>query len=426
MNTIIVGLMGLGNVGTGVWNILHMNQKKIKVETGSQIMIKRVLVQRINKERAISLPPECLTADAQELLGDPEIDIVIELIGGIEPAKAYIVAAIEAGKHVITANKALMAQWGDYLLEKARKKGVFLYFEGSVAGGIPIIGSIQESLTANEIYEIKGIINGTTNYILTKMSLEDADYETALGEAQAKGYAEADPTSDVDGYDAAYKLSILSHLAFHTPLPSAPIFQEGIRKISPLDIQFAQELGYRIKLLAIGKSRKDGVELRVHPTMIPLTHPLAAVHDSYNAIYLKGNAVGELMYYGRGAGELPTGSAVMGDLISLIKKIHCPYFDTSAHWQSTPQLNPMKDTLSEYYIRLVVRDIPGVLGKVASLFGQHQVSISRVIQKNPEGSVASLVIFTHLSRESDVQNTLAGILSIPEVKEVSNLIRVEQ
>lgn len=427
MKTIGIGLMGLGNVASGVWKIIEMNQKKFVEETGHQVKVQRILVRDMAKIRSVEVPKELITSDLKDITEEPSIDIVIELIGGFHPAKEYIEEALKNQKHVVTANKAVIAHYGDELLKLADVNGVYLHFEGSVAGGIPIIETIKESLTANEIDEIKGIVNGTTNYILTKMTLEGDDFQIALQEAQSKGYAEADPTADVDGFDAAYKLSILSSLAFQTPLPINGIHREGIRKITPLDIEYARELGYTIKLLAIGKRKEQGLELRVHPTLIPSNHPLSSVNNSFNAIYLKGNAVGELMLYGRGAGDLPTGSAVLGDLISIIKKLSCQYFQRPrlTSCPSEGLLKSMDETISDYYIRIVVKDIPGVLGQIASLFGQNQVSLSTVIQKGLGEPEVSLVFITHSSRESNVQKTLQEVVTIPQVKEIANLIRVE-
>lgn len=425
MKTIGIGLMGLGNIGAGVWQIIQMNQERLYQETGYKIEIKKVLVKDVHKARAVDVPSQLITTNPMDLLEDSSIDVIIELIGGINPAKEYILKSLQNGKHVVTANKAVIASHGDELMEAARINKVYFYYEGSVAGGIPIIESIKESLAANMIDEIKGIVNGTTNYILTKMSLEGLEYEYALKEAQEKGFAEADPTSDVDGFDAAFKLSILSSLAFQTPLPIGEIHREGIRQITPLDIEYARDLGYTIKLLAIGKRKDEMIELKVHPTLIPTVHPLAAVNDSFNAIYLKGNAVGELMFYGRGAGDLPTGSAVVGDLITVIKKQECLHPQRKNTRISISQLKPIGETKSEYYVRIVVRDIPGVLGRIATQFGRNGVSLSTVIQKGLGEPEVSLVFITHLSIEADVQKTLREIIEIPEVKEIANLIRVE-
>ncbi len=422
MRSIKVGLLGYGNIGRGVWDILQTNNATITQNCGYEIELSKILVQS-HRDRGIA--QELFTTDAYEILNNDEIEVVIELIGGLSPAKDYILRALNNKKHVITANKAVIATYGDELLKAAKEKGVYLYYEGSVAGGIPILDSIRESLAANKIQEIMGIINGTTNYILTKMTLEGSDFKTALAEAQAKGYAEADPTSDVEGFDASYKLSILSSLAFNTSLPVESIYREGISKITPIDIEYARELGFVIKLLAIGKQRADSIELRVHPTLIPAYHPLAAVNDVYNGIFINGNAVGNLMYYGKGAGSLPTGSAVVGDLIAILKKMSCRYAAPSLAAGSQKNLQSMEATESEYYIRVMVKDIPGVLGKIATLFGNSSVSLSTVIQKGEGETVVSLVFITHKTIESRIQEAIKEIENIKEVSEIANIIRVE-
>ncbi len=422
MKSIKVGLLGFGNIGRGVWDILQTNNTTITQNCGYKIELSKILVQS-HRDRGID--KDLFTTDAYDILDNEEIEIVIELIGGLSPAKDYILRAINNKKHVVTANKAVIATYGDELLGAANKNGVYLYYEGSVAGGIPILDSIRESLAANQIQEIMGIINGTTNYILTKMALEGSDFKSALAEAQAKGYAEADPTSDVEGYDASYKLSILSALAFNTNLPVENIYREGISKITPIDIEYAKELGFVIKLLAIGKQGENSIELRVHPTLIPAYHPLAAVNDVYNGIFIKGNAVGNLMYYGKGAGSLPTGSAVVADLISILKKMSCKYSAPTAISDAQKNLQSMTATESEYYIRVMVKDIPGVLGKIATLFGNSAVSLSTVIQKGEGEPVVSLVFITHQTIESRVQEAIEKIKSLDEVSEIANLIRVE-
>ena len=422
MKSIKVGLLGFGNIGKGVWDITRMNNTTITEQCGYSIEISKILVQTL-KDRGVA--NELFTTNAHEILDNPDIEIIIELIGGLSPAKDYILKALNNKKHVVTANKAVIATYGDELLDAASRNGVYLYYEGSVAGGIPILDSIRESLAANKIEEIMGIINGTTNYILTKMTKEGSDFSKALSEAQLKGYAEADPSSDVDGYDASYKLSILSSLAFNTTLPVESIYREGITKISPVDIEYAKDLGFVIKLLAIGKLRDDLIELRVHPTLIPAHHPLAAVNDVYNGIFIKGNAVGNLMYYGRGAGSLPTGSAVVGDMINIIKKLSCRYSSPLITGAKEKKLQAMDSTQCEYYIRIMVKDIPGVLGKIATLFGNTGVSLSSVIQKGEGEPQVSLVFITHNTLEEKIQRAVEEIKKIEEVSEIANIIRVE-
>ncbi|MDP4178173.1 MAG: homoserine dehydrogenase, partial [Bacillota bacterium] len=330
-------------------------------------------------------------------------------------------------KHVVTANKALISTYGDELLALAEEMGVMLYFEGSVAGGIPIIHGLNESLTANKIEEIVGIINGTTNYILTKMTLEGMEFEEALKEAQDKGYAEADPTSDVEAYDAVYKLTVLSSIAFGTEVDVKKVYREGITKISKADIEYAKELGYCIKLLAIGKDNDGVLELRVHPTLIPYRHPLANVNDAYNAIFIKGNAVGDLMLYGKGAGDMPTGSAVVSDIISILRyninstnKVSL----RSNYWDK--EVASMEKTVSEYYIRVAVRDVPGVLGDLTTVFGNNGVSLYSVIQKGKTGDdVVSVVFVTHNTQEGSVNKAIAEIKKLSSVKDVESIIRVK-
>ncbi|BDR87636.1 hypothetical protein N071400001_22440 [Clostridium tetani] len=301
MKVIKIGLLGLGNVGKGVWNILKINKDIIKRRSGYNIEIKKVLVKDINKKRDLKIPEDLITTDVDEILEDPSIDIVVEVIGGVEPSFDYMVKAMKSGKHVVTANKMVLAMKGRELSQIAKQNGVLFYYEASVGGGIPVIQGLTESLTANKINEIIGIINGTTNYILTKMTLDGLSFEEALKEAQQKGYAEADPTSDIEAFDAVYKLCILTSLGFDSFVDVESVYREGITKIDPIDIKYGEEFGYVIKLLAIIKEEFGELELRVHPTMVPAVHPLANVNDSFNAIFIKGNAVGDLMLYGRGA-----------------------------------------------------------------------------------------------------------------------------
>lgn len=425
MNKVRIALLGFGNVGRGVYKILNANREEVTKRSGFNIEVAKILVRDRGKDRGVDLPEDILTTDPGEVFKDDSIKIVVEVIGGISPAKDYILEAISRGKHVVTANKMLIATSGSELFKAADDKGVVLNYEASVAGGIPIIHGINESLTANKIEEILGIINGTTNYILSKMTLEGLDFESALKEAQEKGYAEADPTSDIEGFDAAYKLGILASLAFGTKVHIDSIYREGIQNVCKTDIEYARELGYVIKLLAIGKEVDDSLELRVHPTMIPSRHPLANVNDSFNAIFLRGNAVGDLMLYGRGAGELPTGSAVVGDIISILRH----YMDNSSsprnrngYWAR--KISSMEDTRSEYYIRITVRDIPGVLGEISSIFGKNDVSLSSVIQKGNRQRFVPLVFVTHNTVEGNVNRAIKNIERLPSVQKVDSIIRV--
>lgn len=426
MEKVKIALLGFGTVGTGTWQIINDNKDEIVKHCGYEIEISKVLVQNPTKKRNIDIPSEIYTSNFEDILNDDEIEMVVELMGGIDEAKGYILEAIKRKKHVVTANKALIANYGKEIIEAAENENVKFFYEASVCGGIPIIHSIKDSLTGNKIQEIIGIVNGTTNYILTKMTKEKVDFQSVLKEAQDLGYAEADPTADIEGYDAAHKLTILSSLAFNSPVNFEEVYREGISKIDKIDIEYAEQMGYVIKLLAIAKEKDGSVELRVHPTFISENHPLAAVNDSFNAVFVKGNAVGELMFYGRGAGDLPTGSAVVGDIVSILKNRHNPYnltqFNISA---PSKKIRKMDDVTCEYYVRLMVDDKPGVLGQIASCFGKNNVSLSSVIQKGENVRPVALVFVTHYTSEGNVQNAIKEIKSMEEVVEVSNIIRLE-
>ncbi|WP_123053644.1 homoserine dehydrogenase [Clostridium sp. JN-1] len=424
MKKVRIALLGLGNVGKGVWNILNFNREAIMKRSGYDIEIAKILVRDIDKKRTVDVPKELLTTDASEIFNDDSIKIVVEVMGGIEPAKDYVINAIRRKMHVVTANKMLIATNGQQIFKEAEENGVIVNFEASVAGGIPIINAINESLTANKIQEVVGIINGTTNYILTKMTLENMSFNEALKEAQQKGYAEADPTSDVEGHDAAYKLAILSTLAFETDVDVNDIYVEGITKINAVDIEYGKELGYVIKLLAIVKEVNDKLELRVHPTMLPVIHPLANVNDSFNAILIKGDAVGDLMLYGRGAGELPTGSAVVGDIISVLRN-DTEGANVLVRNYTDKEVVPVEGFKSQYYLRISVKDLPGVLGKIAAVLGKNEVSILSFIQKPKKGEFVYIVIVTHETLEGDVNKSLENIKKLEEVNKIENVIRIE-
>jgi homoserine dehydrogenase len=427
MEKVKIALLGLGNVGQGVWNILNTNRSEITKQCGYNIEIEKILVKDINKPRGIDVPRSLLTTDINDILKDENIKIIVELMGGAEPAKEYMLSAMRHKKHVVTANKLVLATQGEQLFKVSEEEDVNFYFEASVGGGIPVIREINESLTANKIEQIVAIINGTTNYILSKMSLENMSFEDALREAQVKGYAEADPTSDVEGYDAAYKLAIMSSLAFKTKVDSSLIFREGISKISSEDIVNANNFGYTIKLLAIGKERNNKLELRVHPAMISKNHPIANVNDSYNAIAIKGNAVGDLMLYGRGAGSLPTGSAVVGDIISILRNNidFCEVLKIkNTHPSKTVQ--PSDENESRYYIRLDVKDHPGVLGEIATILGGNNVSISKVVHNNRRSDGLSLVFTTHLAKDGNVNKSVEKIKNLDMINSVESIIRIEK
>jgi len=361
------------------------------------------------------------------VLDDPEIQIVAELIGGIKPAGDYILRALQNGKHVVTANKELIAKAGHHLLVEAAQRKLDFYFEGAVAGGIPIIRAMKVSLAANKIQEMVGIVNGTTNYILTQMTQNGLDFSVALAEAQAKGYAEQDPTDDVDGFDAAYKLAILASIGFQSRVPLEKVYHEGIRKITDRDISYARQLGYVIKLVALARDREDGVEVRVHPAMLPLAHPLASVNDVFNAVYVRGNAVGEVMFYGRGAGSLPTGSSVAADLMEVARgmlsggsgRISCTCF------HERPVL-PIEQIESGYYVRTETDDRPGVIAAIGTVFGNHEVSLESVLQKQGTGQMAEIVWITQRTPEGNLRAALQEIEALPVVRRIASWIRVEE
>ncbi|MDU4938520.1 MAG: homoserine dehydrogenase [Clostridium sp.] len=429
MKKVKIALLGLGNVGRGVWNILQMNGEEIMKRSGCQVEVAKILVRDPSKARAVKVPEELITTDFDEILNDDSIKIIVEVMGGIEPAKEFILKSLSKKKHIVTANKMLLATYGDELFKKADEEEVMLNYEASVAGGIPIIQAINESLTANKIENLYGIINGTTNFILSKMELEGSDFDDVLKEAQEKGYAEADPTSDIEGFDAQYKLAILSSLAFGTKVKIDDVYREGITKITSKDIRYAKDFGLVIKLLAIAKEIDGKLQLRVHPTMIPDTHPLANVHDSFNAVFIKGNAVDDLMFYGRGAGDLPTGSAMVADIVSILRsdvdtENRLPV-EKNNLWHK--EIGEINDITSRYYIRTTVTDRPGVLGEITAIFGRHGVSLRSVIQrgrvKNEEE--VGLVLVTHYTKEEQLQGAINEVKDMESVKEINNMIRIE-
>lgn len=429
MKKVKIALLGLGNVGRGVWNILQMNGEEIMKRSGCQVEVAKILVRDPSKARAVKVPEELITTNFDEILNDDSIKIIVEVMGGIEPAKEFILKSLSKKKHIVTANKMLLATYGDELFKKADEEEVMLNYEASVAGGIPIIQAINESLTANKIEKLYGIINGTTNFILSKMELEGSDFGDVLKEAQEKGYAEADPTSDIEGFDAQYKLVILSSLAFGTKVKIDDVYREGITKITSNDIRYAKDFGLVIKLLAIAKEIDGKLQLRVHPTMIPQTHPLANVHDSFNAVFIKGNAVDDLMFYGRGAGDLPTGSAVVADIVSILRsdvdtENRLPV-EKNNLWHK--EIGKINDITSRYYIRTTVTDRPGVLGEITAIFGRHGVSLRSVIQrgriKNEEE--VGLVLVTHYTNEEQLQGAINEVKDMESVKEINNMIRIE-
>ncbi len=435
-----VGIIGFGTVGAGTAKILVGNRDIISKRVGFDINLKRVADIDIKRNRGIKLPKGALVEDAGEILTDPEIDIVVELIGGIKPAKDFILRAIKNRKHVVTANKALLATCGNEIFAEAKKNGVKVGFEASVAGGIPIIKVIKEGLVANRITAVYGIINGTSNYILTKMTEDKVEFSDALKEAQRLGYAEADPTFDVEGIDSAHKLAILASLAYDLPLSFDKIYKEGITKITSQDIEFAGELGYKIKLLAIAKATPPrpplsrggewggAVELRVHPTMIPKDYLISKVDGVFNAIYVNGDAVGDTLYYGRGAGDMPTGSAVVADIVDIGKQI---VSSSKFQVQSFVKKNGFKikkidDIEAMYYFRFSAYDRPGVLSRISGVLGKHNISIASVIQKGRRiGGAVPLIVLTHTAKEMDVIKAVAEINKLAVVADKTLYIRVE-
>ena len=421
-----IGLLGSGTVGTGVVRVLRENHEEITKRVGCRLEIKSVLVRDLKKHRPY-LEGLKLTDNAEDILDDPEISIVVEVMGGIHPAKEYMVRAMENGKSVVTANKDVIAQFGAEMFSVAEAHHVDFRFEASVGGGIPIITPLKECLTANRITEILGIVNGTTNYMLTKMSEEGMEYDDVLKEAQQKGYAEANPSADVDGLDAARKAAILSSIAFNTRISLDDVSVEGITKITPSDIRYARNLGYEVKLLAIGKENDEGINVRVHPVFLPKSHPLASVSGVYNAIFVRGNAIGEAMFYGPGAGSLPTASAVVSDIMSVARDAAEGTFGRlSCTCYRKKVLCPLEKTHSSYYVRLVVADKPGVLAAIATAFGNAGVSLSSVIQTRlNEDEQAELVAITHRVQHAKMQKALEVLKSLPVVAEINNVIRVE-
>ena len=422
-----IGLLGCGTVGSGVYKVLHQNRSSITNKAGTQLDIKRVLVKDTAEELVVDVPEEDLTEDFRDILDDEEIEIVVELIGGVNPAKEFVLKSLKQGKNVITANKELIAKHGSEILTTAEENGVDIYFEASVGGGIPIIKPLKSSLAANKITKILGIVNGTTNYILTKMDEEGAEFDAVLKQAQDLGYAEADPTSDIEGCDAAYKLAILSSIGFESRVDIDKVHVEGITEITQEDISYAREFDYKIKLLAIGKDEEDGIEVRVHPTLIPEDHPLANVNDVFNAIFIEGDAIDRTMFYGPGAGQMPTGSAVVGDIIEVARNIQ---FDAQGRLPCTcfqdKKVKEQSEVETRYYLRLEVIDKPGVLGKITNLLGEYKVSMESVMQKGRSDQSVPLVLITHKVTEGNIKAALDEIADLEAVKEVANLIRVEE
>lgn len=427
------GLIGFGTVGTGVVRVLKENAQAISDKLGCELVLKRVADRDTGRDRGVKLDDGVLTSDAMDVLNDPEISIVVELVGGTGVAKDFILKSIDGGKHVVTANKALLSTHGREIFAKASEKGVDVGFEASVGGGMPVIKALREGLAANRIESMYGIINGTANYILSKMTNEGGRFEDVLRRAQEKGYAEADPTYDVEGVDTAHKLAILIDLAFGTFVKLEDIYTEGISRINQLDIKFAKEFGYRIKLLAITKSVDGEIEARVHPTMIPAHHPLANIDGAFNGIYLLGNAVGPVMLYGMGAGMMPTASAVVADMMDICRNI------STSSAQRIPALSFADSAVRDvrirqtdsleipYYMRFLAVDKPGVLSKISGVLGSHNISISSVIQRDRKiGGAVPLVILTHHAVERELRAALSEIEKMDTIHEKPVYIRIEE
>lgn len=418
-----IGLLGLGTVGGGVYKLIERQREEPADKTEAQLEIAGILVYDIHKIRQ-GVDPSVLTDRWDDIIGNEEIEIVIEVMGGIEPARTIILEALNAGKNVVTANKDLVAEYGGELLDAAKSNGVDFLFEAAVAGGIPIIRPLKQCLTANEIDEVIGIINGTTNYILTKMFEEGMDFDEALRKATELGYAEADPTADIEGMDAGRKLAIMASIAFHSRVVFSQVYTEGITRISARDIAYAKEFGSVIKLLGVAHNTDHGIEVAVHPMLIGQNHPLASVRDSFNAVFVHGDAVDDVMFYGRGAGEMPTASAIMGDVIDVIRNIRhqCTGRISCTCYRDT-EVKAFRDVKNKFFLRMQVENKPGVLAAIASVFGVHKVSISKVIQKVITDGAAELVIVTEAVKEYHMEDALEHLKDMETIREISSVIR---
>jgi homoserine dehydrogenase len=422
--TIRVGLLGCGTVGAAVVRTLHEHVDDIARRAGVRVVVTRVAVRDAGKDRGVPLPADAFTTDAAAIVDDPEVDLIVELLGGIEPPRSLIGRALAAGKPVVTANKELLAHHGGELFGAASAAGLDLRFEAAVAGGVPLIRPLQESLAGERVDRILGIVNGTTNYILTQMSERGWGFDEALAEAQRLGYAEADPTADVEGFDAAAKCAILATLAFDSEVTADDVYREGITSITAQDIADAARLGYVVKLLAIAELDDGEVSARVHPAMVPVGHPLASVREAFNAVFVEGSKVGQLMFYGRGAGGDPTATSVVGDVVHVARHLAHAHGGMVPRAGLTRRVRPIAETRGQYYLNLHVEDRPGVLAEIAESFGRHSVSIERVWQEGA-GDEATLVFITHRAGEGDFQATLDEVRGSDCVRAVASMIRVE-
>ena len=418
------GLLGLGTVGSGVYKLVERQKDEMALKAGAGLEIQKILVHNMNKKRE-GVDQSLLTDKWEDIMNDDEIEIVIEVMGGIEPARTMILEALHAGKNVVTANKDLVATHGHELLEAAEESGVDFLFEAAVAGAIPIIRPLKQCLAANEIQEVIGIVNGTTNFILTKMIEEGMDFDDALALATELGYAEADPTADVEGYDAGRKMAIMASIAFNSRVTFPQVYTEGITKISADDIRYAKEFGYVIKLLGLARNTPEGIEVKVHPMLIDENHPLAGVKDAFNAVFVHADAMDDAMFMGRGAGQMPTASAVMGDVVDVMRNLvyNCCGRVGCSCYKQLP-VKQIGETKSKFFLRIHAQDKPGVLANIASVLGNNGVSIAQVVQKSRKGGIAELVIITDEVQENNFNDAMTIFSGMSVVKEISGVIRV--
>jgi len=430
MKKINIGLIGFGNVGSGVVKILRERKNLLAEKIGVEIQVKKICDKNLDYKRCVSVDRNILTKQAEDIINDPQIDVVVELIGGIHPAKEFVIEALKKGKNIVTANKALLAEEGRELFALAKDKGKSIYFEASVGAGIPIIKSLREGLVANKFLNIFGIINGTSNYVLSRMSETNCSFDEALKEAKRNGFAEKDATLDIEGVDSAHKLAILTYLCFGKLVDNKDIFTEGIHRISLSDINYASEMGFQIKLLAIAKKEKNELEVRVHPTLIPKSHLLASVNSIFNAIYVSSDLAGELLFYGPGAGQMPATSGVVSDIIDLIQGIKAGLFRPTlnvADDKSIVRLRKIEDIESRYYIRFMATDEPGVLAKISGILAKFGISIASVTQKERhKAQVVPIVMIIHESKEKNLRAALEQINRLPAISQKTVAIRIEK
>lgn len=422
-----VGLLGLGTVGSGVVEIIDQHQDKLMHQVGCQVKITKILVSDVNKKRDVYLNGSRLTTDAYEIINDPDIDVIIEVMGGVEEARGYILDALSNRKHVVTANKDLMALYGSELLAAAVENGCDLFYEASVAGGIPILRSLVEGLSSDRITKMLGIVNGTTNYILTKMSQDGREYEEVLAEAQALGYAESDPTSDVEGLDAARKIVILGTLGFSMKIDLEDVSVEGISQVSKEDLEYGKQLGYEMKLIGLAIRTDDKVEISVQPTFVPISHPLASVHNEFNAVYVYGEAVGETMFYGPGAGKLPTATAVVSDLVEVVKNMRLGVNGNSFILpQYEKKLKTPDEITAKYFLRIHATDQPGTFAALTRLFAEEKVSLEKILQLPMKNKTAAeIIIVTHKATKSAYDNVVSKLKDLEVVDQLASSYRVE-